>query len=138
MSRRRWPQAEAASWSGLEKEPRQIPHAMKDSHNHNRLAPRLVEDKVVPEPRHRPRPNADKLAEAALGTNLVVLGNDFESFFRRVEQPVGRKRVVTRDIPPVAFQVEPGARLDQVIHRRREPFLCSPCSSLRRLRQKPG
>jgi hypothetical protein len=26
----------------------------------------------------------------------------------------------------VAFKVEPGASLDEVIHRRREPFLCSP------------
>jgi hypothetical protein len=26
----------------------------------------------------------------------------------------------------VALQIEPGARLDEVIHRRRAPFLCSP------------
>jgi hypothetical protein len=39
---------------------------------------------------------------------------------------ISRWQVVARDIPPVALQIEPGARLDEVIHWRRAPFLCSP------------
>jgi hypothetical protein len=98
---------------------------MKDAHNHNRLAPRLIEDQIVPEARHCPGAHAGKLPKAALGTDVGVLGNEFESFLRGVQQPVSRRDVVARDIPSVALKVEPGARLDKVIHRRREPFLCS-------------
>ena len=124
--RRRRPRADGVSCPRLGKELRQIPHTMKDARNHNRLAPRLVEDQIVPEAGHRPGAHADKLAKAALGADVGVFGNELESLFRRVQQPVSRWQVVARDMPPVVFQIEPGARLDEVIHRRREPFLCSP------------
>ena len=99
---------------------------MKDTHDHNCFPSRLVEDKIVPEARNWPGADPDKLAEAALGPDVGTLGNELEGFFRRGQQPVSRWEVVPRDIAPVVFKVEPGARLDEVSHRRREPFLCSP------------
>ena len=108
------------------KELGQIPHAMKDAQDHNHIAARLVENQVIPEACHRPGADADKFAKAALGADVGGFGNKFESFFRRLQQPVRGWQVVARDIAPVAFKVEPGASLDEVIHRRREPFLCSP------------
>jgi hypothetical protein len=86
----------------------------------------LVEDQIVPEAGHGPGTHASQLAEAALGAKAGVLGNELEGFLCRVEQPVGCRGVVARDVAPMTFKVEPGARFDQIIHLRREPFLCSP------------
>jgi hypothetical protein len=83
-------------------------------------------DKVVPEARNWQGAPPDNLTEAALGADAGALGKELESLFRSVQQPVSRRKVVPRGIAPVTLKVASGARLDDVIHRRREPPLCSP------------
>src|SRR5581483_7232600 len=65
-----------ASSSWLEKEPWQVPHPMKNAHDHNRLAPHLIKDQIVAESHYRPGAHAGQLAKVALGAYVWGLGNE--------------------------------------------------------------
>ena len=86
---------------------------------------RLVEDEVVSKTADGSGADADELAKAAQGTEVRIVRDEGEGFFRRLEQSIRCVRIVAGDVPPVLLQIEADARLDEVVHHAPILPVCS-------------
>ena len=98
---------------------------MYDTSDNDFVATCFVEDEIVVEAFDLTGTDSNELAEAPLRADFWIRCYCGECLLGGRKQPICSILIVSCNPMPVLLEIESSARLDDVVHRRREPFFFS-------------